>query len=205
MRTKGSTKGPATAAFGRVNARHKSKVVASDVAYSGRRFNVLAETVIEPSGMTNVREVVRRHGSVAILAVDDSDDAADPKVILERQWRHAAARFLIEIPAGGMEKGERPLAAAKRELAEETGFRAARWTLLTTYFASPGFVGEPMQIYLARGLREGVARPEPDETIEFRRIRLSDAMRMVADGRIVDGKTMIALSLYEATLRAAHV
>jgi ADP-ribose pyrophosphatase len=189
------------AGFGRAKASHKSTMIGSEVAYKGRRFDVFAETVLEPSGMKNTREVVRRHGSVAILAVDESRDASDPEVVLERQWRHAPRRFLIELPAGAMEAGETPLAAAQREMMEETGFRAKRWTLLTEYFASPGFVGEAIQIYLARDLQEGVAKPEPDESIEVRMIRLSEAMRMVRSGEIVDGKTMIGLMLFEAKLR----
>ena len=126
---------------------------------------------------------------------------ADPDVILERQYRHAAGQFLIELPAGSREPGEAPLAAAKRELIEETGYRARRWTMLLRYFASPGFLGEWMQIYLARDLREGAARPELDEQIEVLRMPLSQAMKMIAEGKIHDGKTLIGLSLYDAARR----
>lgn len=179
----------------------KARLVSSRLAYKGKVFNVFTDTLVEPSGHRSVRDVVRHNGSVVMLAVDESKDPADPDVILERQYRHAAGQFLIELPAGTREPGEAPLAAAKRELIEETGFRARRWTMLLRYFASPGFLGEWMQIYLARDLREGAATPELDEQIEVLRMPLSQAMRMVADGRIHDGKTLIGLSLYDAARR----
>jgi len=108
---------------------------------------------------------------------------------------------LIELPAGRRDPGEPPLAAAKREMIEETGYRAKRWTMMLRYFASPGFLGEWMQIYLARDIREGEAHPELDEQIEILRMPLSEAMKMVAGGKIHDGKTLIALSLYDAARR----
>ncbi|WP_263381591.1 NUDIX hydrolase [Granulicella arctica] len=190
--------------FGKPKSSLKAKLVSSKLAYKGKVFNVYTDTVIEPGGNKNVRDVIRHNGSVVILAVDDSKNPKDPDVILERQYRHAAGQFLIELPAGRIEPGEKPLAAAKREMIEETGFRAKRWTLLTKYFASPGFLGEWMQIYLARDIREGTATPEPDEHIEIHRIPLSEAMRLVASNQIHDGKTIIGLSLYDAAVRAGR-
>jgi len=183
----------------------KAKLVSSKLAYKGKVFNVYTDTVIEPGGNKNVRDVIRHNGSVVILAVDDSQNAKDPYIILERQYRHAAGQFLIELPAGRIEPGEAPLAAAKREMIEETGFRAKRWTLLTKYFASPGFLGEWMQIYLARDIREGLAQPEPDEHIEIHRLLLSEAMHLVATNQIHDGKTLIGLSLYSAALASGRL
>jgi len=183
----------------------KAKLISSKLAYKGKVFNVYTDTVVEPSGHTNTRDVIRHNGSVVILAVDESVNPADPDVILERQYRHAAGQFLIELPAGRIEPGEAPLAAAKREMIEETGFRAKKWTLLTKYFASPGFLGEWMQIYLARDIREGEARPELDEQIEVRRVPLSQVLAMIAENKIHDGKTLIGLSLYEAARRAGRL
>jgi ADP-ribose pyrophosphatase len=142
---------------------------------------------------------------VVILAVDESKNPKDPDIILERQYRHAAGQFLIELPAGRIEPGENPLAAARREMIEETGFRAKRWTVLTKYFASPGFLGEWMQIYLARDIREGIATPETDEHIEIHRVPLSEAMQLIATNQIHDGKTLIGLSLYDAARRAGRL
>jgi ADP-ribose pyrophosphatase len=183
----------------------KAKLVSSKLAYKGKVFNVYTDTVVEPSGHTNVRDVIRHNGSVVILAVDESVNPADPDIILERQYRHAAGQFLIELPAGRVEPGEATLAAAKREMIEETGFRAKKWTLLVKYFASPGFLGEWMQIYLARDIRAGVATPELDEQIEVMRVPLSKALALVAEGKIHDGKTLIGLSLYDAARRSGKL
>jgi ADP-ribose pyrophosphatase len=191
--------------FHKPNSSLKAKLVSSKLAYKGKVFNVYNDTVIEPGGHRNTRDVIRHNGSVVILAVDGSKNPKDPDIILERQYRHAAGRFLIELPAGRIDAGEAPLAAAKRELIEETGFRARQWKLLTQYFASPGFLGEWMQIYLARDIREGIAKPEPDEHIEIHRIPLSEALRLIATNQIHDGKTLIGLSLYDAALRAGHL
>src|ERR1035438_7395270 len=131
-----------------------AKIISSKLSFKGRVFNVYTDTLEEPDGHRHIKDVIRHHGSVVILAVDESKNPADPDVILERQYRHAAGQFLIEFPAGTRDAGEAPLAAAKREMIEETGFRAKRWTMLLKYFASPGFLGEWMQIYLARDRSE---------------------------------------------------
>ncbi len=183
----------------------KAKLLSSKLAFKGKVFNVFTDTLVESSGHCNTRDVIHHNGSVVMLAVDESKNPADPDVILERQYRHAAGQFLLELPAGSRNPGEAPLAAAKRELIEETGFRARRWTMLIRYFASPGFLGEWMQIYLARDLREGTAQPELDEQIEVRRVPLSQVMKMIAEGKIHDGKTLIGLSLYDSARRAGRL
>jgi ADP-ribose pyrophosphatase len=183
----------------------KTKLVSSKLAYKGRIFNVYADTVVEANGHKHVREVIRHNGSVVILAVDESKNPADPDVILERQYRHATGQFLFELPAGKIDAGEGALAAAKREMIEETGYRAKKWKMLVKYFASPGFLGEWMQIYLAQDIREGEAKPEADEQIEVMRVPLSEAMKMVSGGKIHDGKTLIGLSLYDAARRAGRL
>ena len=175
----------------------KTRVVSSKVVFKGRVFSVYRDEVVEPGGHKNVREVIRHNGSVVILAIDESKNPADPEVILERQYRHAAGQSLLELPAGRVEPGESTLAAAKREMIEETGYRAKKWTLLTKYFASPGFLGEWMQIYLAREISAGEAQPEEDEKIDIVRMPLSEALALVAANKIHDGKTLIGLMLYD--------
>jgi ADP-ribose pyrophosphatase len=181
------------------------RLISSKVAYKGPVFSVNSDMVEEANGFIHQRDVIRHNGSVVILAVDDSEDSKDPIVILERQYRHAAGQFLFELPAGRVEPGEAPLAAAKREMIEETGYRAKKWKLLTKYFASPGFLGEWMQIYLARGITPGVAQPEADEQIEILRVKLSEAMTLVHANKIHDGKTLIGLLLFDAALREGRL
>jgi ADP-ribose pyrophosphatase len=182
-------------------AARKAHLLSSKLAYDGKVFSVYTDKVKEPSGRVNTRDVIRHNGSVVMLAVDESKNPNDPDVVLVRQYRHAAGQFLYELPAGRIDAGEAPLAGAKRELIEETGYRARRWTLLTKYFASPGFLCEWMQIYLARDLREGTAAPELDEDIEIFRVPLSEALGMIADRKIHDGKTLIGLLLYDEARR----
>jgi ADP-ribose pyrophosphatase len=199
------TSAPKSKSSSRPKKSAKAKLISSKLSYKGKVFSVYTDKVLEPSGNINVRDVIRHNGSVVVLAVDESKNPKDPDIIFERQYRHAAGQFLIELPAGRVEPGEATLAAAKREMIEETGYRAKRWTLLTKYFASPGFLGEWMQIYLARDIREGVSRPEADENIEVFRLPLSEALALVATNKIHDGKTLIGLMLYDAGRRAGRL
>jgi ADP-ribose pyrophosphatase len=182
----------------------KPRLISSRLAYKGKVFSVVTDKVEEPNGFINIRDVIRHNGSVVVLAVDESKDPNDPEIVFERQYRHAVGLTLIELPAGRVEPHEAPLAAAKRELIEETGYRAKRWSLLTKYFASPGFLGEWMQIYLARDIRQGASKPEPDEQIEVFRITLSEALALVAANKVHDGKTLIGLMLYDAARRSGR-
>ena len=166
--------------------------------YRGPAFWVTMDYVLEPSGVRGRRDIVRHTGSVVILALEES--GREPQVLLVRQYRHAAERALWELCAGRIDPGEKELAAAKRELLEETGYRARKWKRILRFWASPGFVAETMSIYLARGLQAGAAQPEEDEVIESRFFPLSKAVGMVMSGRIQDGKTIAGvLWLSEAT------
>lgn len=181
----------------------KSRLISSKLAYKGRVVNVYTDTVEEPNGLVFKRDVIRHNGSVVVLAIDESVNPKDPIVILERQYRHAVGEFLLELPAGRIEPNEAPLAAAKREMIEETGYRAKNWSRLTKYFASPGFLGESMHIYLARGIRPGTAQPEADEQIEILHVPFSEALNLVRSGKIHDGKTIIGLLLLQGQLRVS--
>ncbi len=178
------------------SSQTKATVLNSKISYTGSVFSVTTDTVVEPGGVKSTRDVVRHNGSVIVLAVDASKNPADPTILIERQYRFAAGQFLLELPAGRIEPGESPLAAAKRELIEETGFRARKWTKLVRYFASPGFLAESMQIYLAEEIREGVAEPEEDEKITLQHIPLSGILDLIREGKVQDGKTIIGVLFY---------
>jgi len=173
-----------------------AKILSSQLVYEGPLFRVLRDHIIEPGGRESHRDVIRHNGSVVILAVDPGKRKKDPWLVIERQYRHAAGQFLWELPAGKMDAGEDALAGAVRELAEETGYQAKNWSLLLDYFASPGFLGESMKVYLAEGLIAGDAHPEEDEHIDFRLVKLSDVLEMVDKGKIMDGKTLVTVLLY---------
>jgi len=174
----------------------KAVVLDSKLAFQGKVFRVTTDTVTEPGGVTGIRDVVRHNGSIVILAVDATKNPADPTILIERQYRHAAGQFLFELPAGSIDPGEAPLAAAKRELIEETGFRARKWTKLVRYFASPGFLAESMQIFLAEDIRAGIAQPEADEKIEILHLPLSEVLHAIEQGKVLDGKTIIGILFY---------
>ena len=176
------------------------EVLSSEVAFEGPLFRVLREEVREPGDKTSSRDIIRHNGSVVILAVVDASKK-DPLIVMERQYRHAAGQYLWEVPAGKMDEGEERLAAAKRELEEETGYRAKKWTKLVRYFASPGFLGEWMQVFLAEGLIAGEATPEEDELLEVVLVPLSEVLQMIDEGKILDGKTLVSVQLY-SRLRA---
>lgn len=203
--SKASANKPKTPAKKKPSAT-KAALISSKLSYKGTVFSVYTDKVIEPGSTTAYsRDVIRHNGSIVVLAVDESINPKDPDLILIRQYRHAAGQFLLELPAGRIEPNEAPLAAAKREMIEETGFRAKRWTPLTKYFASPGFLGESMQIYLARDIKQGTSNPEEDEHIEIVRTPLSKALALIAANKIHDGKTLIGVSLYAAAHREGRL
>ena len=182
-------------------ASEVAELLSSRVTFECALFKVRHDKIVEPSGKHAERDVIRHNGSVVILAIDNSGSKKDPWVVIERQYRHAANQFLWELPAGKLDAGEEPLAGAQRELEEETGYRAKKWRPLLEYYASPGFLGESMKVFLAEGLIPGDAHPEEDEQIELRLVRLSDVLKMIEKGAILDGKTLSSV-LFFARLQA---
>ncbi len=180
-----------------------AEVLSSETVYRGKVFSVTSDEVREPGNVSARRDVVRHNGSVVVLAVDTKSQPADPGILLIRQYRHAAGKFLLELPAGRIEPGEEYIGAAKRELIEETGYRAARWSKHASYYASPGFLSEAMNIVLAEDLTLGDAAPEEDERIEIRMTPLSEVLRMIHNGEIEDGKTLIGVLLYNSQRQQA--
>ena len=172
------------------------QMVSSETLFEGPLFRVVHDKLIEPGGRPSERDIIRHHGSVVILAIDSTKNKRDPWIVIERQYRHAAGQFLWELPAGKLDPGEDALAGAQRELAEETGYSAKKWKPLVEYYASPGFLGESMKVFVAENLVAGEAHPEDDEQIDFRLVKLSDAVKMIDKGAILDGKTLTAVLLY---------
>ena len=179
----------------------RGKTVSSKTVFQGNVFWVTRDEVEEPGGVKATRDVIRHNGSVVVLAVDTETNPKDPGILLIRQYRHAAGKLMLELPAGRIEPGEKVIPAGKRELIEETGYRARRWSKYVRYFASPGFLSEAMNILLAEDLTLGEATPEDDERIELHMTPLSEVLRLIHTGKIHDGKTLIGVLFYDSLRR----
>ncbi|HUK19794.1 MAG TPA: NUDIX hydrolase [Bryobacteraceae bacterium] len=169
------------------------KITSSREVYKCNLFRVTEDRAVDPkSGFEIKRSVVRHAGSAVMMAVDERK-----RILLVRQYRLPAEKYLWELPAGRLDPGEKPLQAAKRELIEETGYRAKTWTKLASFFVSPGYVQERMTIYLASDLTTGEATPMDDERIETRWFTAKEVSAMIRAGKIEDAKTMIGFMLWK--------
>ena len=166
-------------------------MISSKSRFRGPVFSVVTDVVREPGGIVARRDLIHHSGSVVVLPVDGNGGRS--RVLLERQYRHAANANLWELPAGRKDPHETALAGAKRELLEETGFTARSWRRILHFYVSPGFLDETMTVFLARGLRAGLAQPEDDERIAVRFFRLRVALKMISQGRIRDAKTIAGI------------
>lgn len=164
------------------------RVVHRETVYRGRVLTLRLDDVIEPGGVQAQRELVVHPGSVVVLPL-----LADGQVVLVRQFRYAARQSLWELVAGSIESRESVLAAARRELMEETGYRARTLRRLLSFYPSPGFLTERMHLVQAGSLTQGRAQPEVDERIEVGRFSRTELRSMVKSGIIRDGKTLVAL------------
>lgn len=174
--------------------RNQPQILDSLEIFRGRVFRVTVDTVREGQ-ITYQREVVRHPGSAVILPVFE-----DGSVALVRQYRHPAVRYLLEVPAGTLNDGERPEEGAARELEEEIGFCAGQLEKLAEFFVSPGFCEEKMWLYLATDLRKTRQQLEDDELLEIVRLPFSEALDLITQGEIEDAKTLIALMLAASRL-----
>jgi ADP-ribose pyrophosphatase len=179
----------------------KVRLISSRTVYDGPVFTVTTDHLQEPGGIEVRRDLIHHSGSVVVLAVDDS--GATPRLLLERQYRHAASDYLWELPAGRIDPGEKELQAAKRELLEETGYTASKWRRILKFYASPGFVAETMSVFLATRLQDGEAQPEEDEIIYKRMVPLPTAVSMVIRGTIRDAKTISSVLWLDHMSRTA--
>ena len=168
-----------------------AKVLKSDILYTGKVFRLERDTVIEPGGVQVERDIIVHPGSVVVLPVFQ-----DGRVLLIRQYRHSIGEFLWELVAGRKEPNEDPVAAARRELLEETGYAAKRLRKLLRVIPTPGFVNEWMWIFAAEKLREGVAQPEEDEKITPRKFTLKQVDSMIKRGTLRDAKSIVGLLYY---------
>ncbi|MES1245455.1 MAG: NUDIX hydrolase [Acidobacteriota bacterium] len=160
--------------------------------YEGRTIHMAVDTVRLPNDKVMDVELVHHRGAVAIVPVMGED------VLLVRQYRYATGGWLLEIPAGTLEPGEKPEACAVRETEEETGYRPSELEPLGWIWTTPGFCDEKIWLFLARGLEETRQELDEDEVLELERMPLRDAVDKAARGEIHDGKSAVAL------LRAAH-
>jgi ADP-ribose pyrophosphatase len=177
----------------------KARIIRSKIIYTGPVFGIRRDELIEPGGVRTTREMITHSGSVVVLPV-----LPDGRVLLIRQYRHAARQFLWELVAGRVDEGESPSKAAARELIEETGYRAKRFRIFMDFFPSPGFLEEKMFILLAEGLSEGIAQPEEDEKIESRAYEREELEQMIQKRIIRDGKTIAGLLYYMRFLANEH-
>jgi ADP-ribose pyrophosphatase len=174
----------------------KETTIKSKLVFEGKMLKIKKDTVILPNGKQAAREVVVHPGAVAVVAVTDSG-----RLLLIKQYRYPVAEVIWEIPAGKLEKGEDPLICAKRELAEETGYGAERWTHLSTFFTTPGFSDEIMHVYLASGLEINEQTADDDEFIdEPYFVSFAEALGMITSGEIKDAKTIAGILLSHFTL-----
>jgi ADP-ribose pyrophosphatase len=177
-------------------AKKVAKVISSETVFTGRVFSVQREEVVEPDGLRARREFIAHPGSVVVMPVFPNGD-----LLMVRQYRHSAEQYMWELVAGRKEPGETPLAGAKRELLEETGYAAKRYTQMLNVFPTPGFVRERMWIFAAEGLLAGQAQPEDDEHITARRYSLKQALALIGRGAIHDAKSVAGILFYARFVR----
>jgi ADP-ribose pyrophosphatase len=169
--------------------------------YSGRIVNLDLDSVRFPDDSVGQLEMLRHPGAAAVVPFLDPPGSADPRVVMIRQFRHAADGYIWEVPAGRLDSGEPPEACAERELEEETGMRARQLHRLTTIYTTPGFTDERIHLFLADGLEPGAEHREADEFMELHTLRWSEVLAMIERGEIADGKTLVSLLFVQSFRR----
>ncbi len=171
------------------------RVLASRTVYEGRLFNVELDDIVLTTGVHAFRETLRHPGAVAMVPVLE-----DGRLALVTQYRHAAGRRLLEIPAGTLERGEEPAAAVERELREEIGMRPGHVAPLGGIYVAPGYTSEYIHLFVCTGLTESRLDGDPDEDIEVELRTLDEALAAVDSGEIADAKSVIGLLRYARSL-----
>ncbi len=180
-------------------------LISHSTIYHGKVLNLDLDRVRFPDGSSGELEMIRHPGAAAVLPFLDDPGASDPRVIMVHQFRHAADGQLWEIPAGRLEPGEDPEDCARRELAEETGYRTRSLHHMLTIYTTPGFTDEKIHLFTARVGGRGSHLRDRDEFMEVTTLRWSEIGRMVASGQICDGKTLCALFYAQQWGRSAAV
>jgi ADP-ribose pyrophosphatase len=167
----------------------------SEQVFDGRLLKVFSDKVRLPDGHESTREIIRHPGAVVVIGVLDNG-----KLLFERQFRYPLRSVMLEMPAGKIDAGEHILDTARRELREETGYKAKVWRHLGTTHPAIGYADERIEIFWAQGLSFVGESPDHDEILEIVELSLADALLAVRDGEITDGKTIAALLWAEKTL-----
>ena len=168
------------------------KVDKSETIFKGRVFEIRVDDITYNSGNKGIREVVLHNGGAVVVAV-----TLENKIVMVKQYRYPFDKFLLELPAGKLEKGEDPEVCASRELTEETGYRTKQITKLGSIYTTPGFCSEELHIYLAENLQPGDhCREEGEYGMEVFEYTLNEVTEMILDGRIKDSKTIAGISYY---------
>jgi ADP-ribose pyrophosphatase len=173
--------------FRSIQAMQIAKVLSTKVLHSYRVFAIVEQELRLPSGRTVVRQVVHHPGAVVIMP-----QLEDGRLLLIAQYRFAVGETMLEFPAGTLEPGEAPLECARRELIEETGYRAEHWRALGVTYPSPGYCDEQQHLFMATGLVPAHAAADEDEIIEVKGLTVQEVERSIADGRLVDAKSIAA-------------
>lgn len=173
----------------------EEKTIKSKRIYEGRVIDLRVDEVILPQGKTAIREIVEHAGAVAAVPL-----LPGGKIILIRQFRKPVEEIIYEIPAGRIEKEEDSRSCIERELKEEIGYRAGKLKRLISYYPSPGFSSELIHLFLATDLEKKEQNLEEDEFLEIVILRFDEALRMIEEGKIRDGKTILGLFLAKQLL-----
>jgi ADP-ribose pyrophosphatase len=181
------------------NLPSRLRVLNSQTIYSGKVVQLKVDRVAEPGGVRATREVVCHPGSVAVLP-----RLADGRVVMVRQYRYPTRQWLWELVAGSLEPGESSREGARRELLEETGYRARTVKLLFDFYSSPGFLSERMFLVEARGLSLAKAQPEIDERIQVGRFTRAQLLKMLRRRQIRDAKTLVAIYWLLSSDKPSH-
>jgi len=171
------------------------ELIESEIVYPGRAFTIRRDQVRLPDGRITRLDIVEHHGSVVLIPIDD-----DGNLLFVRQYRHAAAQDMLELPAGTLDEGELPLACAARELREETGQAARKLEALGGFYLAPGYSTEYMFVFLASGLYHSPLQADADEFLKVEFVPLEQALQMAEQGKLPDSKSLAALWLARVTL-----